>query len=152
MTRYLRGLMMTSLFGIACVSISACGSKEITLKTTGAKLSGTVQYGTDKIQFAKIIVKNQSGSAQGDINDDGIYSMDNVPLGEVTVAVNTEAGRDGFMRKSMAQSYKGPDAKGKGKSEYKLISVPAKYQDLDQSPLKTKIEVGENTFNIEIKK
>lgn len=149
----IRGLAVGSFAALA-LAVTACGQREIRLPETGADLSGTVTYGSDSINFALIIVAGKDGTqATGNIDDDGKYHITNVPLGEVKVAVNTEAGYGDFMSKSMSKAYQGPDGKGGGKKKLGTYTkVPAKYHDVASSPLKTTIQKGPNTFNIKISK
>jgi hypothetical protein len=137
------------------LSVSACSGGGLEkLPETGATLEGTVTFKGEPVQFALVIAvgPDGKGSATGNIREDGKYRMTNVPLGEVKVAVNTEAGKGDYMSKVMSQSYQGPEAKVKGKkASLKFIDVPKQYHDPEKSGLSTTIKEGANTYNIEIK-
>ena len=73
--------------------------------------------------------------------------MENVPIGEVHIAVNVSAGKGQLMSQAMAQS------QGKAKGPPKVVvEVPAKFADPTKSGLKTTVAAGPNTFNIVIPK
>jgi hypothetical protein len=135
-----RGL---ALLGLAFV-LASCGPKEITYPETGATLEGTVTYGKEEVTAALVIAQNETSSATGWVGDDGRYRMQNVPLGEINLAVNTAAGKGQAMGKAMAQS------QGRAKGPPKLIDVPDKYADPSKSAIKTTINKGANVFDIVI--
>ena len=137
----------------ATASLGACGGYvgETALSESGATLEGTVKYGKDELQFAMIVVQTPTGGTTGSIQD-GKYRIENVPLGEVMIGVNTDAGRGDYQTAVMGGTYKGPDGKGVGKAGIKFIEVPAKFAEPTTSGIKTNINKGSNTFNIEIAK
>ena len=111
---------------------------------TGATLEGTVTYGKENVGAALVIAQNQSGSATGFVDDNGHYKLENVPLGEVNIGVNTAAGKGQAMGKAMAQ------AQGKAKGAPAMIDVPSHIADPAKSGIKTTVNKGANTFNIVI--
>jgi len=113
---------------------------------TGATLEGTVSYGDQKVMVGLVIVQNDKGSAQGFIDDEGKYKLENVPIGEVNIAVNTDAGKGQLMSRAMSQS------KGKAKGLPRVVELPPKYQNPGQSGIKTSVNKGANEFNIVIPK
>jgi hypothetical protein len=126
----------------------ACGNKyvtEIRLPETGATLEGTVSYGGTKVLVALVIAQGPNGAATGFIGDDGRFKLENVPLGEVNIAVNTDAGKGQLMSKIMAQS----QGKARG-GPPRVTEVPQKYADPGRSGIKTTINPGANTFDIVI--
>ena len=136
---------------IVVSSLTACGGyvRENELPESGATLEGTVKYGKDDLQFAMIIVQTASGGTTGSIKD-GKYKIENVPVGEVMIGVNTDAGRGDYQTAIMGGTYKGPDGKGVGKTGIRFIEVPKKFAEPTTSGIKTTIAKGPNTFNIEI--
>ena len=136
---------------------AACGGGDSAAKAlpdTGATLEGTVKVGPDDIHFAQVIVHNSSGTASGKVGDDGKYEITNVPLGEVTVGVNTAAGMSEYQTAVMqagAMTGGGDAGKaGKKKVNVQMVNVKEQYFDPDKSGLKTTVKVGPNTFNIEL--
>jgi hypothetical protein len=113
---------------------------------TGAILEGTVSYGDQKVMVGLVIVQNDKGSAQGFIDEEGKYKLENVPIGEVNVAVNTDAGKGQLVSRAMSQS------KGKARGLPKVVELPAKFQNPGQSGIKTTVNKGANQFNIVIPK
>jgi hypothetical protein len=139
------GHLRLALLGLA-LFVAGCGPKGIRYPETGASLEGTVTYGNDQVGAALVIAQNDTGAATAFVDDDGKYRLQNVPLGEVNIAVNTAAGKGQAMGKAMAQS------QGKAKGAPKIIDVPAKFADPAKSGIKTTVNKGPNTFNIVIPK
>ena len=138
-----------SLFLLVLALIAACGRYEYRLPDTGATLEGTVTYGAEKVPLAQINVLGEKGQGIGEVQEDGRYLVNSVPLGEVKIGVNTEAMRSQVIGQQMAQSYKGPGSKGGSRAPApKFISLPAKYQEPDTSGITTTIKRGKNTFDI----
>lgn len=141
-----RPLCGMTFVGMALL-LSSCGDQGATVPQTGATLDGTVHYGDEQVQFALIIATGPKTSATGKIDDEGKYHIDNVPLGEVSIAVNTKAGYGDYMSKSMSGAYQ----KAKGKAP-KYTQVPDKYHEPATTTLKTTINKGPNTYDIKITK
>lgn len=148
----MRRFACVSTFLLAVLVTTACSERGESLPETGATLEGTVTYNGEPIQFALVIITSSNWSSTGRIEDDGKYRATNVPLGEVKVGVNTDAGRGDFMTASMSQSYQGPEAKKGGRTSIKFLEVPKQYHDPETSGLKTTIAKGNNTYNITITK
>ena len=129
--------------GLALLLVG-CGGGDVRYPQTGATLEGTVTYGKDKVGAALVIAQNESGAATAFVDESGRYKLLNVPLGEVNIAVNTEAGKGQAMGKFMAQS------QGKGKGAPRIVDVPSKFADPAKSGIKTTINKGENKFDIVI--
>jgi hypothetical protein len=122
----------------------ACKGGDVTYPETGATLEGTVTYGTGKVGVALVIAQNGTGSAQAFVDGNGRYKLENVPLGEVNIGVNTEAGKGNAMGQAMAKS------QGKAKSVPTIIDVPSRFAKPTESGIKTTINKGANTFDIVI--
>jgi hypothetical protein len=105
-----------------------------------------VSYGKDRVGAALVVAQNASGSATAFVDEDGRFTLTNVPLGEVGIGVNTKAGKGQAMGKLMAQT------QGKAKAPPRVIDVPDKYADPVKSGLKTTINSGENDFDVVIPK
>ncbi len=139
-------------FMILALGLSSLSCRPVSfqkLPESGATLEGTVTYGKEKLQAALIIVQGASGAATGNIGEDGRYKIENVPLGEVSIAVNTEAAKGQLKGQFMAQALS--KEKG-GKAPPRIIDVPAKYGNPTTSGIKTTINKGLNTFDIVIPK
>jgi hypothetical protein len=120
------------------------GGGGIRYPETGATLEGTVTYGSDRVGAALVIAQNATGAATAFVNDEGRYKLENVPLGEVNIGVNTDAGKGEAIGKLMAQS------QGKAKGGPKIVDVPSRYADPATSGIKTTVNKGANTFEIVI--
>ena len=144
MRRFVQRLALLAAAGL-CLSVAACsnsGHIEARRPETGASLEGTVKYGKDTVLAALVIVQGPNGSATGFVGEDGRYKIQNAPLGEVNVAVNTDAGKGKMMSQMMSQS------QGKAKGAPRIVGVPKKYFDPAKSGIKTTVNKGENTFDI----
>jgi hypothetical protein len=140
---------------LATLAVATCGlllvvgcggMKGKRLPVTGATLEGTVTYGEERVMVAMILIQGEGGASTAFIGEDGRYKAENVPLGTVNIAVNTEAGKGQMMGKFMAASQE------KGQGPPKMIDVPAKYADPTESGITTTIKKGENKFDIVISK
>jgi hypothetical protein len=138
-----RSLPRVTLLGFLLL-LAGCGLgvHEVRYPETGATLEGTVTYGKDKVGAALVVAQNGSGSATAFVDDDGHFKLENVPLGEVNLAVNTEAGKGQAMGKAMAA------AQGKAKGAPKIIDVPSRFADPSKSGIKITINKGPNTYDI----
>jgi hypothetical protein len=134
------------LLGLGLLLLAGCSNRyvsEVRYPETGATLEGTVTYGKDKIGVALVIAQNSSGSATSFV-EDGRYKLTNVPLGEVNIAVNTEAGKGKAFGEAMAA------AQGKAKGAPRIIDVPARFADPNTSGIKTTISAGANNYDVVI--
>ncbi len=144
------------MLAAAALAATSCGKfvREEKLPETGATLEGTITYGNEPIQFAMIQIKSAGGATTGSVKEDGRYHVENVPVGEIQIGVNTSAAMGEFQSKMMAAGvYKGTEAHGKGKVQGpRFVAVPEKYFNPDTSGLKTTIKKGTNTYDIVIPK
>jgi len=150
----------TVLAFITCCTAALFGAcsnkfvKEERIPETGATLEGSVTYGSEKLAAALIIIAGTNGQATGDIDEaTGRYRIENVPLGEVRIGVNTDAAKGKMIGKMMSGYYKGPEAKSRGiVAAPRIIAVPAKFANPDTSGITTTIQRGANECAIQIPK
>ncbi len=140
MARWSRRLLSTTAFALV-VFLSGCGFGPQRITESGATLEGTVTYGNEKVPAAMIVAKGANGSAQTFCDDDGKYKISNVPIGEVTIGVNVQAGQGQLMSRRMAKE-----------AVPKIPSVPTRYADPSTSGIKTTVAKGENKYDIVIPK
>lgn len=151
----MRKIFLMLSFSASLFLITACGSnRPETLPESGATLEGTITYGNEEVQFAMVIVEGGNApGVTGKVGENGKYLIKNVPLGEVKIAVNTDAATGDYQTAIMSGgAYTGPESKGKKRVNVKFVKVPAKYFAPDTSGLKTTIVKGSNTFDIKIPK
>ncbi len=151
----MRSLSNSLVLAAITLGLTSCGpgNRAVELPTTGASLEGVITYGGEPVQFALVFVRTAAQSSSGKVGPDGRYKINNVPLGEVMIGVNTDAGAGDFQSASMAAgAYKGPESKGRAKVDLKFVKVPAKFHDPATSNLKTTVNAGVNTFDIVIPK
>jgi hypothetical protein len=156
MSDWVRRPVLTAAGVLCAAALAGCGygGKEQRLPETGATLEGTIKYGNEPVAYAVVRVVTESGSAEGNVGEDGRYKVENVPTGPVKIGVNTNAAKGDYTSATMSRSYKGPEFKGKtGPVQLpKFVSVPAKYAEPDTSGITTTIQSGSNTFDIVIPK
>ena len=139
-----QGLALLALLGLGLLLAGCSRYSEVRYPETGATLEGTVSYGKDRVGAALVIAQNSTGAATAFVDGDGRYKLTNVRLGEVSIGVNTEAGKGQAMGKAMAA------AQGKAKGPPRIIDVPSRFADPSTSGIKTTIKEGANVFNIVI--
>jgi len=122
--------------------------KDVRLPESGATLEGTVTYKGEKVTVALVIAQGDNPTtAEAFIDENGRYKLTNVPLGEVNLAVVSEAGKGQLRGEMMAR------AAGKATGPpRKVIDIPPKYANPTTSGITTTINKGENTYNIVITK
>jgi hypothetical protein len=132
--------------------ITACG-RENKLAESGATLEGTVTFKDEQLRFANISVSGEGRLASGRIDENGRYKVENCPIGEVKVGVNTQSAMGEYTSETMrGGAFKGTEAKGRGKVSIKMIHVPEKYFVPETSGLSTTVKAGNNTYDIVITK
>lgn len=149
--RFFRALTLLGL-ALAAVAVASCEGRGERIPETGATLEGTVTYGKQKVMYAMVVAAGPGGpgSATGYIGEDGRYKLENVPLGQVKLAVITDAAKGQVMHAGL---YAGPDAKGsKKKAPPKFIDVDQVFADPETSGLSTTVNQGKNEYNIVMKK
>jgi len=152
-SRILGLLAVASAFSLT----ASCGSNApVALEESGSTLEGTVTHNGRPVQFALILVQSASGTgspASGNAGPEGKYKIMNVPVGEVKVAVNTDAGMGDLMTARMqGGEYTGPDGKKKKRVNLDYNQVPKKYHTPESTTITTTINKGSNTFDIDVPK
>ncbi len=142
----MRPVRLFALLAVVALALCVGCEKGDRLPETGATLEGTITYNGQPVQVAMVIVQGTNGSATGWVESDGRYKVQNCPLGDVNLAVNTEAGKGQARGAMMAKS------QGANVQLPKIVDVPAKYGDPAQSGIKTNIHAGQNTYDITIGK
>ena len=137
-----QGLALLALLGLGLLLAGCSRYSEVRYPETGATLEGTVSYGKDRVGAALVIAQNSTGAATAFVDGDGRYKLTNVPLGEVSIGVNTDAGKGKAMGEAMAA------AQGKAKGPPKILDVPRQFADPTTSGIKTTVNKGENAFDI----
>ena len=118
------------------------------LPETGASIEGTITYNGNPVPQALVVVAGEDRSANSFLSTPGKYQVQNVPLGEVKIAVNTQAAF-GRMRADVMRESKGKADPNAGSSGF--VSVPEKYASPATSGIVTTIKEGTNVFEINIK-
>jgi len=121
---------------------AGCGGR-----ATGT-ITGTVTYLGNKVPSAKVTFYGPDLTVSTSTEVDGTYKASNVPLGLVKVTVTTA--RVASSRAQVAQS---PVLKQKGyvPSAEKMVTVPRKYSDPQQSNISLNVIEGAQPFDIDLK-
>ena len=119
MRRVLHGLLPLAGLVLALAAFG-CGNGSNQSAETGATLEGTVTYGDQKVLVGLVIVEKDGPPVTAFIDETGHYKLENVPLGEVRLAVNTDAGKGRLKSKAMARKKDDPPLP-------RVIDVPARY-------------------------
>jgi hypothetical protein len=114
------------------------------LPESGATLEGTVTYGGVKVPAALVIAEGDGPAATAWVDEDGHFKLENVPLGEVRIGVNTQAGEGRRRGMAMARS------QGKGGPLPDVVHVPTRYFTPAESGITTTINQGANKFDVAI--
>ena len=125
------------------VCAAGCGSP---------KISGKVTYKGEPLHMGLVVFTAANGwSGTAPINEDGSYSIANVPVGTVTVAVDSfgETGnlpaRGKVMRRPRDEhAPPPPDAGPAG------VKIPAKFKKADTSGLTIEVTGGRQTHDIKL--
>ena len=137
-----------ALCTLILTSCSKSQHQEMTLAQTGAVLEGSVKLGDTLIPYGLVMVTSSAGQATGKIDPGtGNYKVENVPIGEITLAVNTDAGAGDFRSLSM----QGMANKDKGQLK-PMVNVPKKYMNPTESGLKFTTQAGVNKHDIQLSK
>jgi hypothetical protein len=130
---------------LCCAALLSCSDVE-PLELSDATLEGAVTYKGEPVPYALVIVAGERTSATGKAGSDGTYTVPSAPLGLVTIAVNTDAGR-GMMMSAARAGQHGDSSKPAAK----FIDVPKKYHNPSTSGITTTVLEGTNKFDIKIK-
>ena len=141
---------------------------------TPSKVSGKVTYKGAPVPAGTIIFHapgangNPGGQYYYALNPDGSYAGSDLPDEEYTVTVDTEGANPKGQRASTDYQGRGNKQKGGGQDEYfnkmkqmgkvsdsplvqgEYVKIPDKYRDVKKTPLKIKLNKGNNEFNPEL--
>ena len=145
-------MRFSKLIKVSCLQllllplIALLGCSEIEkIEFPESSLQGVVKYKGKPVPHALIIVNGNGIAAQGFADKDGNFLVERVPIGDVTIGVNTKAGRGNMMGDVMS-------AQQRGVSPPTFVDVPEKYFAPSSSGISFKITdpKGVNSFDIEL--
>jgi hypothetical protein len=128
-----------------------CGYKN---PNAPASVTGKVTYKGKPVPAGTVRFHSQdAGSVTCQLDVDGSYSSTDVPAKEMTVTVETESAKptDTPANQARKQSGSAPPPPGSEKSKpLEYVKIPEKYAKTKDTPLKTTLKPGKNTYNIEL--
>jgi hypothetical protein len=126
-------------FGLAAALAVGCQGR--------GDVSGKVTYQGKAVPFGTVLIEASDGTAcQGNIEQDGTYTVQGVITGEARVAVNSPN------PKGITLIYKDPNKKPPPYPDVPgWFSIPSKYETTAGSGLTVTVRSGSNTFDIELK-
>lgn len=146
-------LLILSSFSLLC--LSGCGGKKV------ATVSGKVTFNGKSLTAGNIAFVGKTGIGHGTIKQDGSYVVPNVPVGEVTITIETPPPRRGGMA-GMMDAPKAPsgvpampkemipaDYQEK-QSSVPVVPAPEKYSKVETSPLKYTVKSGKQEYKIDL--
>lgn len=137
--------VMSSYSPIACLALLAVGC------SGKGDLAGKVMYKEKPIVFGTVqVIASDNQPRQCQIAEDGSYSLQDVPTGEVKIAVTSpnpkSIGSNLIKREGVDPKLYGGFDHVKG-----WFAIPAEFGDVNTSGLGTTVKSGINSFNIELK-
>lgn len=121
-----------------------------------AAVSGKVTYKGEPLTAGYVIFHASDGRADsGRIGGDGNYTVYKAPVGDVKVAIRTADPNRRPPPAGLSKSknaVKRPDSESTGTDSIgKFVSIPARYQDPEQSGFTFAVKPGQQTINLELK-
>jgi hypothetical protein len=158
------------LFVIGLFSVVGC---EAPVRQNPATIRGKVTYKGQLVKAGLILFSTAEGAAyQVPIQATGIYEISDVPVGPVTITIDTESGnpdakipnystqskqRADSAEKEVSSRMKAsgqevparPAAATKGMAE-RYVKIPEKYSKVKDTPLKMDVVKGQNTKDFDL--
>jgi hypothetical protein len=115
---------------LCCVVSIGCGPKRA-VRADRSVVSGTVTFQGKPVSGGVITFTSSSGdTAGGMLREDGTYYIEDAPMGDTKVSIDTESIR--------------PELGGR------YVKLPAKYVQASTTDLSHKVEGGENTADFKL--
>jgi hypothetical protein len=134
--------------------VAGCGSN----KSAPAKITGHVKYKGEPVTGGTItFYAEKGGGYPAEIDPDGTYSVADVPLGAMKVAIETESVKN-LERKAVYRDNKGhvqqnsplQQEGGSAGPPPKYVKIPAKYKDPQTSNLTCDVTYGKQKKDFEL--
>jgi hypothetical protein len=147
-----KSLMRVSLAALCLALLALAGCKR-----ERATVSGTVTFNKRPLTAGTIsFVAAGNLMGTGTIKPDGTYTVNDAPVGEVTVTVSTPPAPVGAVRTDRPpKDIKGMPADlipggDQALHSVKIVPAPEKYKTPEKSPLKTTIHTGAQTYDADL--
>ena len=141
---------------LAPLGLSGCGPGTATVSGK-VTIDGKVVKAGNLTFIPSAAGKQSRGTT---INEDGTYKIEHVPVGTVTICVETEslnpAGKIMAPRYKPPAGQQAPEGFGSGDSAAdaakRYVAIPKKYAEADKSGLTYEVKSGTQEYDIELKK
>ena len=155
----MRSLILTlTVAVVGFASLAGCSGGS----GSSATVKGTVKYkgALVKVGTVTFVSADKSKAAGSPIKEDGTYSVEQAPVGEVVITVDTSSADPQRLAATIAMAKKGnvpanspnapPSVEKLQKMAELYTAIPAKYADAATSPLKHTVQGGAQEKNIEL--
>jgi len=135
-------ICLVAVAALLTLTVTGCGRR--------GDVSGKVTYKGKPLVFGTVQFEGSDHMVkQGNINNDGTYSVRGVTTGEAKVAVSSANPNSSDFQVRMPESLRKkipprPEVKG-------WFPIPQEYQDLSKPKLSYTVNSGQNTFDIDLK-
>ena len=144
------GRLVMFLVLAGALAVAGCGR-------SAGTITGTVTYKGAPLKGGSVMFTPAAGGQAGPVSvaigQDGTYAAEKVPVGDVTVTVDTSylkpAPRTGPREDQAPPGHENPNKpSASGGANY--VPIPAKYADPAQTPLKYTVKGGSQKYDIPI--
>ena len=128
---------------VALLTLAGCGAGS-------GDLSGTVTYKDMALRQGTVVIAAADGSSlSGTIQDDGSYSVKNIPQGLAKIGVSSPDPKTVVVAQRKDKG--APKTQATAGDNSTWVPIPPKYSDAPSSGLTFTIKSGDNKHNIELK-
>jgi hypothetical protein len=128
-----------------------CGGKN---PNAPASVSGKVTYKGQPVPAGSItFISGGAGGRTCQLDADGSYTGIDLPVGEMTVTVETESAKAMATPQDPKAKRSGsapPPPGGKTSKPIEYVKIPEKYADAKTTPLKKTLKSGSNSYDVEL--
>jgi hypothetical protein len=134
---------------LAFVLLAGCGPKDPNLAAT---VSGNVKFNGSALPGGAVLFQDKNGASYtGALDENGNYTIPQMPAGDYKVLVDTEGLNPAKKPPSYGPGQASPAPQGVTAATGKYVKIPDKYSSVDTSGFTANITSGKQTKNFELK-